>query len=272
MNRAAVAAGRADTALHRPVRSSGEHDGRVTSVESVTRSAPALGGPRILRQRWTEAAFLHWRVDPALVAPHLPPGVRPDEHDGASWVGLIPFRLSRTAFLGGPRVPWLGTFPEVNVRLYSIDRHGRRGVVFVSLEASHLLPVLTAQAVFGLPYRWARMGIEHRHGAVIYTTERISDPAARSRIVVRPTPGTDASEDPIAGFLTSRWAYHERHLGSTWYGRNLHRPWPLQRAELLALDDGLLEVAGFPGLASRAPDSVLYSPGVETVFTVPRRV
>ncbi|MCJ1681773.1 YqjF family protein [Rathayibacter sp. VKM Ac-2928] len=244
----------------------------MTSVESVTRSAPALGGPRILRQRWTEAAFLHWRVDPALVAPHLPPGVRPDEHDGASWVGLIPFRLSRTAFLGGPRVPWLGTFPEVNVRLYSIDRHGGRGVVFVSLEASHLLPVLTAQAVFGLPYRWARMGIEHRHGAVIYTTERIGDPAARSRIVVRPTPGTDASEDPIGGFLTSRWAYHERHLGSTWYGRNRHRPWPLQRAELLALDDGLLEVAGFPGLATRTPDSVLYSPGVETVFTVPRRV
>ncbi|PPF12524.1 YqjF family protein [Rathayibacter sp. AY1A5] len=240
------------------------------SVEPVTRSAPALGGPRILKQRWTEATFLHWRVDPALVAPHLPAGTRPDEHDGSSWVGLIPFRLSRTAFLGGPRVPWLGTFPEVNVRLYSVDEQGRRGVVFVSLDASHLLPVLTAQAVFGLPYRWARMSIEHRHGAVIYDTIRHSDSAARSRIVVRP--GEPVDEDPLGSFLTARWAYHERHLGSTWYGRNLHRPWPLRRAELLALDDGLLDAAGFPGLATRAPDSVLYSAGVETVFTVPRKV
>jgi uncharacterized protein YqjF (DUF2071 family) len=244
----------------------------VSSVEPVSRSAPPLGGPRILRQRWTEAAFLHWRVDAARVAPHLPAGVRPDEHDGSSWVGLIPFRLSRTAFLGGPRVPWLGTFPEVNVRLYSVDGQGRRGVVFASLEASHLLPVLTAQAVFGLPYRWARARIEHRHGSVIYETVRHGDPTARSRIVVRPSPGTSAAEDPLASFLTSRWAYHERHLGSTWYGRNLHRPWPLQRAELLALDDGLLAAAGFPELAARAPDSVLYSPGVETVFTVPRRL
>lgn len=244
----------------------------MTSVEPVTRAAPALAGPRILRQRWTEAAFLHWRVDASLVQPHLPAGVRPDEYDGSSWVGLVPFRLSRTAFLGGPRVPWLGTFPEVNVRLYSVDDRGRRGVVFVSLDASHLLPVLTAQAVFGLPYRWARMEIEHRHGAVTYTTERIGRPDARSRIVVRPERGGDASEDPLASFLTSRWAYHERHLGSTWYGRNQHRPWPLRRAELLSLDDGLLAAAGFPGLASRAPDSVLYSPGVETVFTVPRRV
>ncbi len=256
----------------RVVRSTEVHHGRVPALELLTRSAPPLGGPRILRQRWTEAAFLHWRVDASLVAPHLPRGTRPDEHDGSSWVGLIPFRLSRTAFLGGPRVPWLGTFPEVNVRLYSVDDQGRRGVVFVSLDASHLLPVLTAQAVFGLPYRWARMSIEHRHGAVVYETSRIGRPEARSRIVVRPTPGSSAAEDPLASFLTSRWAYHETHLGSTWYGRNLHRPWPLQRAELLALDDGLLEQAGFPGLAGRAPDSVLYSPGVETVFTVPRRV
>lgn len=242
----------------------------MSPVEPVTRTAPPLGGPRILQQRWTDATFLHWRVDPALVAPHLPPGVRPDEHDGSSWVGLIPFRLSRTAFLRGPRVPWLGTFPEVNVRLYSVDRQGRRGVVFVSLEASHLVAVLTARSVFGLPYRWAQMSIEQRHGAVIYETARHVDAAAHSRIVVRPTPG--AVDDPLASFLTSRWAYHQRHLGSTWYGRNLHRPWPLQRAELLALDDGLLSRAGFPGLTARAPDSVLYSPGVETVFTVPRRV
>ena len=77
--------------------------------------------------------------------------------------------------------------------------------------------------------------------------------------------------DPITTFLTSRWGFHERHLGHTIYCRNHHEPWPLQQAELLSLDDGLLTVAGFEGLADRDPDSVLYSPGVTTVFAAPQR-
>lgn len=237
--------------------------------EPISRTAPPLPGARILRQRWTEATFLHWRVDPAEVAPQLPPGTRPDVYDGTAWVGLIPFRLSRTAFLGGPSVPYFGTFPEVNVRLYSVDDRGRRAVVFSSLEASHLLPVLTAQLVFGLPYRWARMRMGHRDGLVGYRTRRIGDPGARSHIIARPLPER-VHDDPLADFLTARWAYHERHLGRTWFGANNHRPWPLQRAELVHLDDTLLAAAGFPSLAARAPDSILYSPGVETVFARPR--
>lgn len=236
--------------------------------EPISHVAPTLPGPRILSQRWTEVTFLHWRVDPAHVAAYLPAGTRPDVYDGSAWVGLIPFRLSRTAFLGGPPVPYFGTFPEVNVRLYSVDERGRRAVVFASLEASHLLPVLTAQAVFGLPYRWASMRMGHRDGLVGYRTRRHNDPGARSHIIARPLEPVTA--DPLADHLTARWAYHERHLGRTWFGANRHEPWPLRRAELVHLDDTLLARAGFPELADRTPDSVLYSAGVRTEFTVPR--
>ena len=31
----------------------------------------------MFRQTWADLTFLHWEVDPDLVAPHLPPGVRP---------------------------------------------------------------------------------------------------------------------------------------------------------------------------------------------------
>ena len=44
-----------------------------------------------------------------------------------------------------------GSFLETNVRLYSVDEHGRRGVVFRSLEADRLLPVLTARGRSGCP-------------------------------------------------------------------------------------------------------------------------
>jgi uncharacterized protein YqjF (DUF2071 family) len=50
----------------------------------------------------------------------------------------------------------LGDFDEVDVRLYSKDALGRRGVVFRLLDCGRVLPVLAARAAFGLPYPCAR--------------------------------------------------------------------------------------------------------------------
>ncbi|WP_299302646.1 YqjF family protein [uncultured Brachybacterium sp.] len=264
---------------------------------------PPLGRRVLLRQRWSQVSFLHWRVDPALVARHMPPGCTPDLIDGSAWIGLIAFQMSDSAFLRGPRIPWLGDFPEVNVRLYSIDSLGRRGVVFLSLEASHLLPVLFARAVFGLKYQWASMSIHGRgptdgttdptadgpidgtadgstdgstDGELTYRTRRIGHPAARSRITVQslepfaPEPG--GAEDRIATGLTARWAFHQAHLGRTLYCRNHHESWSLHRARLVSLDDHLLRAAGFGDLAERPPDSVLTASPVDTVFAAPSRL
>lgn len=241
-------------------------------AEAVTPAAPALPARAVIRQRWRDAVFLHWRVDPDAVVGWLPPGTRPDTtEDGATWVGLIPFRLERSAFPPLPPVPWLGSFLETNVRLYAVDERGRRSVVFRSLDAEHLLPVLAARIGLGLPYRWARMRGE-RHGAVLrYASERIEGAVRpRTRIAVRRS--TERVEgDPLADFLTARWAMHVGRRAGTRYWRNEHEPWPLFRGELLDLQDELLAAAGFPGLADRAPDSVLVSPGVTTRFAAPVR-
>ncbi len=244
-------------------------------ADGLSKHAPPLGSRAILRQRWSEVTFLHWRVTAGDVAPYMPEGCTPDLIDESAWVGLIAFQMSKSSFFGGPSIPWLGNFPEVNVRLYSIDEHGNRGVVFLSLEASHLIPVLVAQAAFGLKYRWASMKLGKRDGKVAYRTRRHGQPDAASHIIVRP--GHDAranaaiTTDPIATFLTARWGFHERHLCHTIYCRNRHEPWPLQHAELVHLEDGLLAAAGFTGLADRAPDSVLYASEVTTEFAAPQR-
>src|SRR4051812_23857264 len=100
--------------------------GAVTEPEAISAEALALPGRALIQQRWSDAVFLHWRVEPAAVAGLLPGGTHPDTTpDGATWVGLIPFRLERTAFPPLPAVPWLGTFLETNVRLYSVDDDGR---------------------------------------------------------------------------------------------------------------------------------------------------
>ena len=174
----------------------------MTEPEPIRRTAPPLTGRAIASQRWSDLTFLHWRVDPTEVSPLLPPGVTPDEFDGASWVGLIPFLLDRATLFGSPPVPYVGRFVEINVRLYGVDAAGRRGVVFRSLEASRLAAVLATRAVFGLPYFWSRTTMDADGDVIRYGSRRHGGGPA-SRIVARPGALVDAN--PLADFLTARW-------------------------------------------------------------------
>ncbi len=144
-----------------------------------------------MNQDWRDLSFLHWRVPPERVAGYLPKGVHPDTLDGMTYVGLIPFRMVDASPGTLPGTPWLGTFLETNVRLYAVDETGRRGVVFVSLDADRLGVVLAARAGFGTPYRWARMRYARRpdaRGAVHRYDARLRWPGvsgATSRVEVR---------------------------------------------------------------------------------------
>lgn len=232
---------------------------------------PPLDGPSIMRQTWADIAFVHWAVDPSTVERFMPPGVRPDVLDGSTYVGLIPFRMQRAGFGTGPAVPWLGTFHETNVRLYSVDDAGRHGVVFLSLESSRLLVSALARIVFGTPYTWARMRVDQHDDRHRYTSRRRwpGPRGAGGRIEVRPVePLHEPSE--LEHFVTARFGLHTRVLGRTWWVPNTHRAWPLHRAELVSLDDTLVEAAGLPGLAATEPTSVLWSEGTFTTFGTPR--
>lgn len=244
-----------------------------TAPEPVSRTAPALRGPALLDQVWRDLAFLHWRVDPDLVAPLLPAGVRPDVHDGGSWVGLIPFRLTDARFGSGPVLPYVGSFAETNVRLYGVDGAGRRGVVFASLEAQRLAFVLGSRVALNIPYTWARMRARHDGDRYAYESWR-RWPGPRglhSRVEVEVLPD-EVADDPLADFLTARWGLFTAHLGRTWFLPNEHDPWPLRRLRVIEVDDQLVAAAGLPGFTHRAPDSALFSAGVRTRFGGPQRV
>lgn len=247
------------------------------TAEAVTADAPPLPGRALMSQKWLTATFLHWPVDPDAVRPFLPHGVHPDLHQGTTYVGLIAFRMYRIGWMGSPGIPYLGTFPETNVRLYSVDEQGRRGVVFRSLEATRFLPVATARLAFRLPYRFAKMRIE-RDGDVIRYRSRRRDPGAppaHSSLAVRIGARIEEPSD-FEHFVTARWRLHfPWYAGASVQMQNEHEPWPLFRAELLELDETLVAAAGLPGV-SGPPASVLYSPGVSVRFgrpsvTSPRR-
>jgi uncharacterized protein YqjF (DUF2071 family) len=238
--------------------------------EPVTATAPRPVRRSLLVQRWHDLAFLHWPVPPERVAPFLPPGTRPDTLDGVTYLGLIGFRMVHLGLFSGPGLPYLGTFCETNVRLYSVDGAGRRGVVFLSLDAERLLPVLVAQVALRLPYQWARMRLTAEAGAYRYASRRFGRRRPANRMVVRPGPRID-EPGALEHFVTARWGLHVRTYGRTVYLPNVHPQWTLHRAELLSLDDGLIAATGLPAPAG-PPPSVLWSPGVPVRFGAPVRV
>lgn len=225
-----------------------------------------------MTQWWRDITFVHWRVDPDLIAPQLPPGVRPDLCDGSAWVGLIPFRMVDAGPGRGLPVPYLGTFWETNVRVYTTDDHGRRGVTFLSLEAERALVVLGARAVFNVPYFWARMRGSADGPDRSYGTQRRRPHRQRPRSSMRVAIGAAIAEPgELELFLTARFGLHTQLLGRPLWVPNTHGPWPLHRATLTQLDDQLVRMSGLPDLPSRAaPDSVLWSPGIQTTFGLPR--
>ncbi|MEU3688433.1 YqjF family protein [Streptomyces narbonensis] len=239
--------------------------------EPITPDPPHAPRSPLLTQSWLDLAFVHWPVDPDVVAPLLPAGTVPDTLNGVTYVGLVAFRMHRVGWFRLPGVPYLGSFPETNVRLYSVDARGRRGVVFRSLDASRLVPVAFGRALFRLPYVWSRMAVRHDGATVAYSSSRrLPGPrGAHSRIVLRVG---ERVEEPteLEHFLTARWGMHTAFFGRPLYLPNSHPRWPLHRAELLACEEDLVAAAGLPRPVG-APVSVLYSPGVPVEFGLPPR-
>jgi uncharacterized protein len=237
--------------------------------EPVTAEAARPVRRALLTQDWHDLTFLHWPVDTAAVRPLIPPPARPDLFDGISYVGLIAFRMHRIGWMGLPGLPYLGSFPETNVRLYSVGPDGRRGVVFRSLDAARLLPVLTARAGFRLPYQWSLMRVR-QHGDVFSYASQRHWPRPGPRLRLRVRVGERIAEpSALEHFLTARWGlYATGYGGRTFYLPNEHPRWPLYRATLVHLEENLIQAAGLPPPRS-GPASVLYSPGVPVRFGAP---
>ncbi|MEW1906643.1 YqjF family protein [Streptomyces sp. NPDC056488] len=240
--------------------------------EPVSAEPPSRTHRTLLTQSWLDLAFLHWPVEPAEVAPLLPAGTVPDTLDGVTYVGLVAFRMHRVGWFRLPGLPYLGTFPETNVRLYSVDAHGRRGVVFRSLDASRLVPVAVGRWAFRIPYVWSRMSVRYDGTTVAYESSRRwpGPRGARSSIAVEV--GEPVGEPTaLEHFLTARWGMHSSFRGRPLYLPNTHPRWPLHRARLLHCDETLLAAAGLRRPLGE-PVSVLYSPGVPVRFGAPPRL
>jgi uncharacterized protein YqjF (DUF2071 family) len=238
-----------------------------------TRSAAPTVNVRwpVMTQRWETLTFLHWSYPVDVVHRLLPQGLEVDIFDGRAWVGLVPFRMT-VGPAGIDSIPWFGQFLETNVRTYVRDRSGRPGLWFLSLDAAGLAAVVTARVSYRLPYFWSTMSLCSEGDLLRYQCVRRWPGAGASSLVeVETGPAYDDGElDDRDHFLTARWRLFSHGANRLRYAEAHHQPWPLRRAELRRVDDGLLLAAGLP--APRGSPLVHYSDGVRARIGPPHLV
>lgn len=240
-------------------------------IEPVVADPPPLDRRAIMRQRWSDLAYFHWRYPPDVVQAHLPPGITVDTFDGRAWVGLVPFVMRDVRLGPVPPLPYLGSFVEVNVRTYVIDEHGRRAVWFWSLDVPRLAIVAVARTCFSLPYCWS-LGARHDVSVDVdgerhrYTMRR-TWPRRRTGITVADIayrvgePISDAEVTELDHFLTARWALVTHRRGEVRRGRIHHQRWPLHRVEDVRVEQSVIEATGLP--SPTGEPLALCTPGVD---------
>jgi uncharacterized protein YqjF (DUF2071 family) len=215
----------------------------------------------VLRQRWDQLLFLHWRVEAAAVARLLPPGLTVDSFEGETHLGIVGFQMNEVRPVGLPALPWLSYFNELNVRVYVRDAAGEPGVWFLSLDCDRGPAVHLARACFGLPYRHAKM--THRPFGERWTLDCLREGHAHSaRYAWKPlTPATPATPGTRLFHLAERYNFFTLQGGRLMRGQVHHAPYALSLAQLTTWSEQPVEWDGFP-LAGRPPDHAHCSPGV----------
>jgi uncharacterized protein len=87
-----------------------------------------------LKANWENIIMANYAIDPEILAPYLPKGVRLDLYNGKAYVSLVGFMFKKTKLFNIP-IPFLGTFEEINLRFYVQREEGgitKRGVVFIN--------------------------------------------------------------------------------------------------------------------------------------------
>ena len=190
----------------------------------------------LLHQNWHHLLFLHWEVPPSELQALLPPGLDLDTFEGKAYVGLIPFTISQ----------WPFSFHEVNVRTYVHRKGADPGVWFFSLDASSSIAVAAARAAYKLPYfnaeiDFADFAFHSRRD------DRRGQMPANCRVRYEPAEGpiTHVALGTIDHFLVERYILYAMDDDHTLYrARVEHQPYPIQRVNVLDLDETLVWAAG----------------------------
>ena len=225
--------------------------------------------PRTLTAEWRKLIMAQYEVDPAALAPWLPPGLSLDLFQNRCYVSLVGFFFDRVR-IQGIAFPFHTRFEEVNLRFY-VTRTGadgirKRGVVFIREFVPRAAITLIASSLYEEPY--ATLPMRHRisstpgalavsyswrPGKTWHSLAVEADPAAQ--------PIAPGSEEE---FITEHyWGYTKRSRGTTSEYAVQHPRWQVYpiRGFTVESDFGALYGPAFASIDPAKPASVLLAEG-----------
>lgn len=244
----------------------------VNSLGTARARLLAHPGEPLFVADWERTLMIHYEVDPAALAKHVPFPL--DLHEGRAYVSLVAFTMcSMRPWWGGRLAAWLfrpiATHGFLNVRTY-VKVKGEPGIFFLTEFLDNALSLRLGPTLFGLPYHLARLDYRHdwHRGEV---SGRVTDPVTGAAFSYRGlVDADDAAYVPApAGTLTS-WLM-ERYTAFTARGRRhrlfrvLHEPWPEATAVVKVREDSLLREK-WPWFADAMLVGANFSPGLRDVW------
>jgi len=204
---------------------------------------PTPLGHWIMGQRWEDLLFLSWPIDAARLRPFVSDAVDIDSFDGNAWVSVVPFWMEDAHFRGLPPIPYLSSFPEVNVRTY-VSAGGHRAVWFLSLDTQSHINVFLARHAFHLPYVYADVEMS-RGDEFAFRSERPGGGGAVDITYRGEGPEAIPAVGTLRHFLTERYSLMcASHEGKLYRGDIQHAPWRLRDASWTAKRMELLTPLG----------------------------
>jgi uncharacterized protein len=233
---------------------------------------PLPDGPWIMKQEWHDLLFAHWAVPVDALRPLIPQALEIDTFGGQAWLGVVPFRMSGVRMRGTPAVPGFSQFPELNVRAYVV-RDGKPGVWFFSLDATNVVAVCGARALFHLPYFLAAMSCEEDAGWIRYESHRKDHRGSPASLVMHYRAIGDifhAAPHGIEHFLAERYCLYTADEQGRVIRCEIHHPhWPLQLAEAELQENTMADAAGIT-IADLKPELLHFSRHQEVLVWAPQ--
>jgi uncharacterized protein YqjF (DUF2071 family) len=123
-----------------------------------------------LKANWENLIMANYEVEPSILEPYLPKGVELDFYNQKTYVSLVGFMFKKTS-LFGIRIPFFGSFEEINLRFYVRKVEGKKikkGVVFINETVpykivAHLANKLYKEHYISIPTRNTIDIAEYKH-------------------------------------------------------------------------------------------------------------
>ena len=206
-------------------------------------------------QEWNNTIFLHWQVEPQLIAPYLPKHIELDYIEGKTWVSLVAFDMNNIGIKSLPKPPYISDFHEINIRVY-VKYKGKPSVYFLSMEGSKHSSCKILKIVSKFPYRYSKM---QRSASQYISKNNVFNDSFKIDFNLKKD---KIKKDKTDIWLTERYAVFQDYQKNIIEYDVHHIEWPIQKLILKNLE---INYPRFNHLLNNSPDKIHYSKGVQVL-------